>query len=174
MPADQPTGSRVGQLTSGNNGLPQYQSLDIAVRALDQPTRTAGQVLHPFWVVQAESVQVDQVDVGTSTRREHATIAKSVELRGITGQPVYGCLEGQPWSPGASTDPVREQIRGHAGVADDPAVCPAVTQTLQAHRIRHHVVQVVVVVTRVVQQRQQQEFASVRTQQNVVGDLPRI
>jgi hypothetical protein len=51
---NQSAGSGVGQFPFRDDGLAQHHGLDVAVRALNQPPRTAGQVLNPFRVMQPE------------------------------------------------------------------------------------------------------------------------
>jgi hypothetical protein len=53
-PTDQTAGCGVGQFPFRDDRLAQHHGLDVAVRALNQPPRTAGQVLNPFRVMQPE------------------------------------------------------------------------------------------------------------------------
>ncbi len=57
----------------------------IAVDALNEAATTGGQVMDDLGLVQAQPVEVDDVDVGAKAGLEPAAIVEAEEIRGFAG-----------------------------------------------------------------------------------------
>jgi hypothetical protein len=82
---DEGAGAGIGEFTGGHNRLAGDDGLDVAGRALDEATSPAGKIVHQFGVEQAEVVEVDEVQVGSSTDGEHTSVTEVVERGRIAG-----------------------------------------------------------------------------------------
>ena len=104
-------------------------------------------------VMQAQALQVDHVHIGFFAHGQPAAIVEAEEVRDLAGQAFHDELQPQFRTAGAVADPVREHVRRHAGVADLPAMRPAIAEAQDRRRIGEHLPHHAVIAEHVVDNR---------------------
>ena len=67
----------------------------VALDSLDEAPPVGWHIVNQLWLVQAEPVEIDQVDVGAQSRRKPAAIVQAKEVGGFAGLPLDQHLQRQ-------------------------------------------------------------------------------
>ena len=124
-----------GGLAVGVGLLAGHERVAVAVDVLQQALAAGGEVELEARRVQAQGLEVDDVDVGPVAGREHAAVVAGRRCGPCPG--TGRCTtngEVELLAPGAVAAPVGEQGGGEAGVADRADVGAAVGEA--GHRVR--------------------------------------
>ena len=87
---------------------PGDESRAVAVDTLHEPTATSRQVVHDLGLVQAQPVEIDDVDVGAQPRAQPAAILETKEIAGFAGLHLHQLGQWQAGSALPVAAPVAE------------------------------------------------------------------
>ena len=110
---------------------------------------------------QSEVVEVDQIQIRLESGRDDSPIPQPVEPRGILRHPVNDLLQSDPGASRSIPDPVGEHEGGNARVADETAVCPAISEPEDHTLVLHHLPQGFTIAAGVVEKREEQKITPV-------------
>ncbi len=130
-----------GQLAVVDDHLAGHQGGQVTLGPLNQATGPRRQISYVLGIPERQTAEIDQVDICSHPRKKHSSVGQSVEVSGILRQTTDGGAERDPRTTRPIPYPVRQKVRGHAGIADDGGVGSAVSKSLHGQRVRHHLVE---------------------------------
>ena len=99
---------RAGMLASLEDGNACCKRFFISIDPLYETPAASRHVVHELWLMQPQTVKVDDVHVGAQARHQPTAIRQTEEVGGFAGLPLDQMLEGQPWPAVAVATPMRQ------------------------------------------------------------------
>ena len=113
-----------------------------SVGALKKPLATCWEVGDDLRLVQAQVVVVDDIDVGSVTRRKHATVEQADCLGRVAAMLLHEVRQRQGAAL-AIAAPIGKQGCRKGSVADRADVSPTVAEARHSERVAHHLVEAI-------------------------------
>ena len=98
-------GHRAGMLAALEDRRAGRKRCFIAIDPLHEAPAVSRHVVHELGLVQPQTVEVDQVDVGAQARRQPAAVGQTEEVGGLAGLPLDQMLERQASARGGGRGP---------------------------------------------------------------------
>ncbi len=99
---------RAGMLASLEDGNACRKRCFISIDPLHETPAASRHVVHELWLMQPQTVKVDDVHVGAQARHQPTAIRQTEEVGGFAGLPLDQMLEGQPRPAAAVAPPMRQ------------------------------------------------------------------
>ena len=86
--SDEAPRHRAGMLASLENGNACHDRCLISIDPLHETSAASRHVVHQLWLVQMQTVEVDDIHVGAKARHEPTAIRQTEEVRGFARLPL--------------------------------------------------------------------------------------
>ena len=141
---------------------------EVALDGLDQSGASGGEIVERLRWRHAQSVEIDDVDVGPKARCERAAIGHAVQCRIPGGLLRDEELERDALAALAIAGPVRELRRRHRGIADQRHVGTGIAQPGDGGRVHEHLADDVLDLVHVEPSHERSHHPAVLLEQEVV------